>query len=502
MALGALLEGWAGLPAEMADWPVPGLALDSRKVRPGDLFIALPGSRCHGLAYAQDAVVRGAAAVLYDAAAEAAGLDLGVPLLALDDLPGKLGGIADRFYGWPSQRLAVIGITGTNGKTSCSHYIAQALAADSPCAVMGTLGWGQPGALRATANTTPDALTVHGAMAQLAEEGFKALAMEVSSHGLHQGRVNGVRFQGAVYTNISRDHLDYHGYMAAYQAAKLELLRAEGLRFVAANADDASFEAVCRHLPEGVRLLPYSAEGRTECRVQNAQASSLKPALAAAGISLSAAGLSFTAHWQGQMALVRAPLFGHFNVDNLLAALAVLLGQGYSLAEAAARLAAARAVPGRMERFAQPEGPTVVIDYAHTPHALESVLRSLRGHCAGELHCVFGCGGDRDQGKRPEMGRIAVQWADRVWLTDDNPRHEDGAAIVAQILAGCGGSAKVQVQRDRRRAIAGAIAQTQPGDVVLVAGKGHETSQEVAGVLHPFSDRSTVEELLAEALPA
>lgn len=202
------------------------------------------------------------------------------------------------------------------------------------------------------------------------------------------------------------------------------------------------------------------------------------------------------------MAEVRAPLFGHFNVDNLLAALAVLLGLGYSLAEAAVRLAAARAVPGRMERFAQPAGPTVVVDYAHTPHALESVLRSLRGHCAGELCCVFGCGGDRDQGKRPEMGRIAVQWADRVWLTDDNPRHEDGAAIVAQILAGCGDSAKVQVQRDRRRAIAGAIAQAQTGDVVLVAGKGHETSQEVAGVLHPFSDRLTVEELLAEALPA
>lgn len=497
--LGQLLQGMTE-PASAAALPVTGLALDSRSLQAGEVFIALSGSRCHGLAHAETAVQRGAAAIIYDPAAQGSTLiqafTTRLPCVAVENLAAGLGIIADRFYGQPSQRLTVIGVTGTNGKSSCTHYIAEALGDALPCAVMGTLGWGMPGALTATANTTPDALTLHSAMAQLADSGVKALALEVSSHGLHQGRVNGVHFKGAVFTNLSRDHLDYHGDMTSYLAAKLMLLQAPGLEFVVANRDDPSFDAVCAAVPEGVRLLAFSAAG------QRAQQENYA-LLSAHDIQQTTAGLAFTVHRQNDAAQISAPLFGRFNVDNLLATLAVLLGLGYDLSTAAKRLAAVHAVPGRMERYLDPKRDfSVVVDYAHSPHALESVLQSLRAHCRGRLWCVFGCGGDRDKGKRPEMGRIAAQWADAVVITDDNPRHEDGTAIVADILAGCAEKTinkKIQVERDRHAAIALALEQAQAGDVVLVAGKGHETTQEAAGVCALFSDGSVVQQLLAQA---
>ena len=469
---------------------VAGLSLDSRALRPGEVFFALPGSRCHGLAHAEQAIRHGASAIVFDPAGGGAALAEAlrgrIELHPVAELGQKLGFIAARYFGEPSRRLEVIGVTGTNGKTSCTHFIAQALGASRPCAVMGTLGWGAPGELEPTLNTTPDPIALQGALAQLTERGFRALAMEVSSHGLEQGRASGVRFKGALFTNVSRDHLDYHGTMEAYLGAKLKLLGAPGLEFAVCNLDDPSAAAVQHAAPAGLRLWGFSRRGNHPGNV-----------LFARDVVQDEAGISFIARCAGESVAVCAPVFGEFNVENLLASLTVLVALGFPLGEAAERLAQARAVPGRMERFgAGLHSPAVVVDYAHTPHALESVLRSLRPHCPGKLVAVFGCGGDRDRGKRPLMGEVASAWADAVILTDDNPRSEDGAAIVAEILHGCTHPERVAVIRDRRAAIETAVGNGANGDMILVAGKGHETTQEIHNVKHAFSDRQVVREAL------
>jgi UDP-N-acetylmuramoyl-L-alanyl-D-glutamate--2,6-diaminopimelate ligase len=351
---------------------------------------------------------------------------------------------------------------------------------------MGTLGWGKPGELEPTLNTTPDPIALQGALAQLAERGFRALAMEVSSHGLEQGRVNGVRFKGALFTNVSRDHLDYHGTMEAYLGAKLKLLTMPGLEFAVCNLDDPSAAAVRHAAPAGLPIWGFSRRGNHNGNV-----------LFARDVIQDEAGISFIARYAGESVEVRAPVFGEFNVENLLASVTVLVALGFPPSDAAQRMGQARAVPGRMERFgAGLDAPAVVVDYAHTPHALESVLRTLRPHCSGRLTVVFGCGGERDRGKRALMGAVAGELADDIVLTDDNPRGEDGAAIVAEILQGCSREERVTVIRDRREAIMTAIRRAGAGNVVLVAGKGHETTQEIQGVKHPFSDRQVVREAL------
>lgn len=490
MDLADLLAGVGEKPARHA--PVAGLCLDSRALRPGEVFIALTGSRCHGLAHAGQAIRHGAAAIVYDpadgGASLAEALPNGVSRHAVANLRQKLGIIASRYFNEPSQRLDVIGVTGTNGKTSCTHFIAQALGTTRPCAVMGTLGWGQPGELEPTLNTTPDPIALQGVMARLVDKGFRSLAMEVSSHGLEQGRVNGVCFKGALFTNVSRDHLDYHGTMEAYLGAKLKLLAAPGLEFAVCNLDDPSAPAVRCAAPPGLPVWGFSRRGQRDGNV-----------LFARDVVQDEAGLSFIARHAGESVAVRAPVFGEFNAENLMASLTVLLALGLPLGEAAQRLAEARAVPGRMERFgAGFDGPAVVVDYAHTPHALESVLCSLRPHCPGKLVAVFGCGGDRDRGKRPLMGETASNWADEIILTDDNPRSEDGEAIIREILAGCRHPGQVTVIRDRRAAIEEAIRRAAKSDMVLVAGKGHESTQEVGGVKHAFSDRQVVREVLMQ----
>jgi len=490
--LGRLLAGWVDVPT-MSDREVGGLCHDSRRVRPGDLFFALAGSQSHGMRYADSAAASGASLILYDPArggAELAssGAGCAIPCIPVERLDQMMGFVADRFFGEPSKLMTVVGVTGTNGKTSCSHFIAQALSEDAPAAVVGTLGWGVPGFLKSTAHTTPDAIEVHSLLSQLAADGVAMVAMEASSHGLHQGRLNGVRFQGGLFTNLSRDHLDYHGNMEAYLEAKLRLLDWPGVEFFVFNLDDDCARAVLARVPTGVRAIGFSAGGGQESLsgVEIVQASAIRH---------EKTGVSFDVVFGSQTARVFSPLYGDFNVENLLGTLGVLLACGFRLEEAARVLGRARAVPGRMERFTARAGAAAVVDYAHTPDALHKALASLRRHCEGDLWAVFGCGGDRDRGKRPQMGAVAAKLADRVVLTDDNPRTEDGDAIIQDILEGCEGHA-LPVIRDRRQAIAYAVAHLKAGDVLLVAGKGHEDTQEINGVKYPFSDRAVLRELL------
>lgn len=486
--LDGLLAGLAdpgGLP-----WvEIGGLCHDSRQVRSGDLFAGLAGHSSHGMDHAAQAVRQGCAAIVFDPAGEGESLAKAiseVPLVPVASLSQKLGFIADRFFGEPSKYLKAIGITGTNGKTSCSHFLAQALSGRTPAAAIGTLGWGKPGGLWPTTHTTPDAIEIHDILFRLYSQGFGAVAMEASSHGLVQGRLNGVRFKGALFTNFTRDHLDYHGTMEAYLEAKLRLLDWPGLEFLAFNADDPVAPSILKRMPAGLRAMGFSVSGEADLPV---------PMLTVSSVHHGAEGVSFEAHCEGRSAAVHAPVFGDFNVENLAAVLAVLVAMGRRLDESAKALQSVRAVPGRMESFAG-TGRTVVVDYAHTPDALSSVLMSLRRHCAGQLWVVFGCGGDRDRGKRSEMGAIAEKLADAVVLTDDNPRSEDGDDIIRDIRSGCRREDLVTI-RDRRNAIAFALERAGTEDLVLIAGKGHETTQEIQGRKYPFSDREVVRDLLA-----
>jgi UDP-N-acetylmuramoyl-L-alanyl-D-glutamate--2,6-diaminopimelate ligase len=486
----SLLANWVD-SAHLPESRIGGLALDSRDVRPGDLFFAQKGHRCHGMAYAGDACARGASAIVYDPSGGGESLAqqsrVRIPCIAIEALDERIGPMADKFFRHPSTAFDVIGVTGTNGKTSCSHFIAQALSDDSPCGIIGTLGWGIPGAWTASERTTPDAISVHAALARCRELAVKAVAMEVSSHGLVQERVKGVRFRGALYTNITRDHLDYHGSMNAYIEAKLRLLQSPGMEFVAVNLDDSNAARILAAAPASLRTIGFACDTTR---------SDPSPEVLAYDIRHQHDGLRFHVRHGDETAVMTAPLLGDFNVDNLLGALAVLLALGFRLEEAVQRLRRVRAVPGRMERFTvEPDGPVIVVDYAHTPDALANALRSLRRHCRAKLWTVFGCGGDRDRGKRPLMGRIAEQWADRIVITDDNPRGENGDGIVQDILAGCHGE-NVVVMRDRRAAIEWAVQRAEAADIVLIAGKGHESAQEIQGVKYPFSDRDVVTDAL------
>ncbi len=482
MRLSELLRGIVTVkPADDRD--VRALAIDSRRVTPGALFFALPGARVDGRDYLAQALASGAAAVLYEPGGYVAP-PLAVPAYGVAALREQLGVIADRFYGAPSRKLAVIGVTGTNGKTTCTQLLAQALdTAGARCAVIGTLGVGYPGALNASLHTTPDAVTLHGLFAEYLSAGARYISMEVSSHALDQGRVNAVAFNVAVFTNLTRDHLDYHGDMQAYGASKARLFATAGLRHAVINAEDAFGRELIARLHGQVPTLGYGLR-HGDVRVETLE-------LAHDGMRLRA----LTPHGAVE---IESSLLGRFNAANLLAVLATLLALGFDVSVAAARLRHARPAPGRVERFGQrPGAPLVVVDYAHTPDALEQVLRALREHRPRRLWCVFGCGGDRDRGKRPQMGRIAETLADVVILTDDNPRHEPPEAIINEIRAGMHGTPRVM--RDRKTAIAMAVAEAGGDDIVLVAGKGHEDYQQFGDTRIPYSDRQVVRELLGEA---
>lgn len=466
-----------------------GVSLNSHEITEGDVFIALNGAKQHGLAYATQAIENGAVAILFDSQdthiAEMY-FDMSKTVaIAIPDLLQNLGEMAARFYQYPSQAMAVIGITGTNGKTSCSQFLSQMLA---HCAFIGTLGWGTPSQLNKTLNTTPDALAVQKILATLKKTNSQCVAMEVSSHGLAQGRVNGVQFNGAVFTNLSRDHLDYHGTMEAYLQTKLQLFRTKNLHFAVINLDDAMSERVIDVIAPDVTIIGVSALGK---KLQRGET------IAARHVQLNLSGIECDIIWQDQRQTLHIPLIGRFNLENVLCTLGVMLALGVEFSIAAQKLSTLKSVDGRMTRLGGIDNqPLVIVDYAHTPDALEKVLKSLRQHTQGSLSVVFGCGGDRDNGKRPQMGRIAEQYADHVFLTDDNPRFESNENIMQAILSGCV-MQKHYVIHDRAQAIQTAITQASAQDCILIAGKGHEAYQEIEGVQYTFNDTQCVCDVLA-----
>lgn len=495
--LSALLDGIAEVPVSM-DREIAGLSLDSRDVEPGWLFLACQGGAQHGLDFVRQALNRGAAAIAWEPNGAATDdkvriLDAGqqIPLLRVPHLSGRVSQIAARFFDFPSQHLFMVGITGTNGKTSVSHLLAQALHPATSCPIVGTLGVGYLESLSATGYTTPDAITLQQVLAELKADGAQAVVMEVSSHALDQGRAAAVHFDTAIFTNISRDHFDYHGSMEHYAAAKQRLFQMPGLRSAVINLDDALGRELPATLAADVELLVYTLDPDTAIPQGVAgwvRAESVVPTSRGLRITL-------TSHLgNGEF---HSSLLGSFNAANLLAVLLVLLDRGWSLPDALQKLETLKTVEGRMETYGGGELPAVVIDYAHTPDALEKALSALRSHCEQKLWAVFGCGGDRDRGKRPLMGAVAERLAEKVVLTDDNPRSEPDDQIINEILAGMADRDQIVVQRDRSRAIHQAISSAGPGDLVLVAGKGHEDYQLVAGETLHFSDQEQVLAALA-----
>lgn len=491
MASDPVFAALDALGVELAD-----LTADSRAVKMGSVFVAYPGTARDGRDFIAEAIARGATAVLWERAGFAWKPQWKVPNLGIEHLHSRISRIAGHVYGDPSAALWMAGVTGTNGKTSVSQWIAAACEAlGRRSAVIGTLGNGLVGERVEARNTTPDPIVLQRLLAEYLRRGAHGVAMEVSSHGLDQDRVAGIKYDVAVFTNLTRDHLDYHGTMDAYAQAKARLFSARGLRHAVVNADDAWGAELARRLAgSGIELITYGVAGKAGA-----------PQLAASHLVLSEAGVHFHVASRWGEAEVRARVLGAFNVYNLLAVLGALLAARIPFDDAVRAVAALEAVPGRLERLGGGDAPLVVIDYAHTPDALEKALVALREILhpgadprsqAPRLICVFGCGGDRDAGKRPLMGAVAARLADHVIVTSDNPRGEEPQAIIEQILAGIPNRAAEAIE-DRQVAIFSAVHQARPGDIVLLAGKGHETYQEIAGRRLPFSDREVARAALA-----
>lgn len=484
MALGQLLQDITPVPTVL-DRTITGLASDSRQVRRGDLFLATRGLHHHGLEFLPTVRAAGAAAVVWEPPWEGR-VEHDLPLLTIENLSHKQVLIAERFYGNPSHHLDLIGITGTDGKTSCAHFIAQALSLhEGSCGLLGTLGYGVYGQTTTASHTTPDALTLVRLLAGLQTQGVGRVAMEVSSHALDQGRVEGLDFAVAVLTNLTRDHLDYHGDANAYAKAKRRLFL--NPQTAVLNLDDGFGQQLATELPGSVVNYGLGSRPNTGAGAY----------VWGGDLETSPTGLGFKVHSSWGEGVLHSRLLGRFNASNLLAALATLLVLEVPLAQALKYLAQVSTVAGRMERFGGSHGlPIAVVDYAHTPHSLEQSLQALREHVQGQLWCVFGCGGDRDPGKRPQMGAIAERYADRVIVTNDNPRNEQPARIVQHILAEMQHPQAVQVLEDRGAAIASALEQAQSTDLVLIAGKGHEDYQLLGSERLPFSDRQVVQQWL------
>ncbi|HEY7986680.1 MAG TPA: UDP-N-acetylmuramoyl-L-alanyl-D-glutamate--2,6-diaminopimelate ligase [Methylophilaceae bacterium] len=458
------------------------LVNDSRQVHSGDAFVAYPGEHVDGRDFIQQAIAQGAIAVLWENSGYAWNADWRIANWPVNNLREQIGNIASAFYGEPSQKLWVIGVTGTNGKTSCSHWLAQALQLlGRKTAVIGTLGNGFPNALSTTINTTPDPILLHGLLADYLAQGATDVAMEVSSHALVQHRVNGMSFDVAVLTNLSRDHLDFHGNMTNYIAAKRMLFDWPDLQHAVLNVDDPFGAEMAQQLSKrDIHVLTY---GFDQADVQGHD------------LHFDARGLSMRVTTPQGEAMLSAQLVGRFNANNVLAVLAALLCSGIDFQEAVGAISQLVPIAGRMQQLGGGNQPLVVVDYAHTPDALEKVLSTLKEQCTGRLICVFGCGGDRDKGKRPLMGETVSKLADHAIITADNPRHEKVEDIIADIVQGMRG--EYRIEPDRANAIRTAIKQAQAGDIVLLAGKGHEDYQQIGAAKLPFSDLEIAREALS-----
>jgi UDP-N-acetylmuramoyl-L-alanyl-D-glutamate--2,6-diaminopimelate ligase len=501
-------------PQQAAQWlrtQVTGtLGSDSRSLSAGDGFVATPGAVVDGRQFVPQALRQGVNACLVEAdGLQAFGLK-DARVAAYAGLKTDAGAIADAFFDHPSQQLAVVAVTGTNGKTSTAWWLAQALsslpgALAQPCAVLGTLGVGQPplanahahaegshplAALHATGMTTPDAVSLHAYLQQFVKNGLRACALEASSIGIEEGRINGLQIRVAVFTNLTQDHLDYHGSMQAYWDAKRRLFAWPGLQSAVVNIDDA----------KGAELADALRQSQPALDVWTTSLGKASARLRAQNVVFTGAGLRFEVIEGEQVLVLQSQVIGSYNVANLLGVLASLRALGVDLVDAVAVCAQLQAVPGRLECLGGQGAPLVVVDYAHTPDALAQTLDALRPTAAqrgGQLWCVFGCGGDRDAAKRPLMGAIAASKADQIVITSDNPRSEKPATIVSHILAGLTGHTQPEVNVDRGAAIANAIARAAQADVILVAGKGHEETQDTAGVKTAFSDRAHALQALA-----
>lgn len=462
------------------DVAITGLTLDSRQVRPGDCFLACRGLHVNGCDYIQAAVAAGAAAVLYEAG-YANGVDSSIPVIAIENLVAKVGLLAHAFYGNPGGSMHIVGITGTNGKTSISHFLAQMYALlGQSAAVMGTLGMGPLARLQKTGMTTPDAITVQRNLAQWQQQQVAYVAMEVSSHALALHRVVGVPIKTAIYTQLSPDHLDFHRDMEDYANCKERLFQFASLEHGILNADDPWGRRWIESYQDKLPLVIYTMQPR-EWSLPTVRCLMHESLVNGGGYRL-----KLSTPWGGGEVIL--PLLGQHNIANVLAVIATLGVQNFTWSQIQAVLPKLTAVPGRLQWFRHPSGTALVVDFAHSPDALEKALQTLRPFCQGALHCVFGCGGDRDRTKRPLMGAIAAQLADRLWITNDNPRSEDPQLIAQAIEAGCNRSDGITVELDREKAIHLALASAGRHDIILVAGKGHETEQIIGDRTLYFSD--------------
>lgn len=471
------------------DRNISGLTDDSRILKKGDLFVAYPGERQDGRKFIAEAIAKEVSAIICEA--EKLDLDINqspVPIIPVAKLRSKVGAIAAKFYAYPSKKMDIVGITGTSGKTSVSNFIAHALQKNGiKCGLIGTLGSGFPNNLVSSVNTTPGAIFLQQKLTEFLRQQARAVAMEVSSHSLEQGRVNGMDFSVGVFTNLSHEHLDYHGDMVSYGEVKKRLFTDYNLSNAVINADDAFGQQLLVAVTKKVPTIAYSiTEAKTDGYV-TVRASELK---------MRDNGFAAKVVTPWGSGILTSKLLGRFNVSNLLAALSVLITMGIPLEQALESLSAVSVVAGRMEAFGGGDQPLVVVDFAHKPDALEKVLLELRAHCHGKLWCVFGCGGDRDRSKRPLMGQLAERYSDFVIITDDNPRTENPQQIVNDIVNGLLCPWGAEIEHDRATAIAYAINNAKSGDIVLIAGKGHETYQLCGNEKIPFSDVEQARTLL------
>lgn len=476
-------------PLDLPALAIGGLKLDSRTIAAGDVFVAVPGYQVDGRDFIDAAIAAGAKVVLCESDGYGITENATAVVVEVPQLKEHLSSIAARFFGEPSTSMRVVGVTGTNGKTSVTYLLAELLqACGIKAGVIGTTGSGFPGALLPESHTTPDPIAVQQRLAALRCEGANVVAMEVSSHALVQRRVEAVHFAVGVATNISRDHLDYHGTMANYAGAKRRLFTELDTAQVVLNTDDAALNAWLPDRPDAWR---FSLQPQQHEHCVYAEAIRYGDAGTEFTLSVPIAG-------ERQQYAVSSPLLGEFNVYNLMAALTAAAQLGLDWAEITRAATAIKPVPGRMEAFHADGKPLAIVDYAHTPDALQQVLTAVRRHCQGQLWCIFGCGGDRDRGKRPQMGAVAAANADRVVVTDDNPRTEDPAHIVQDILAGMPRNAEqISVIAGRRKAVEQTLAMAQANDVVVLAGKGHEDYQVIGHERVAYDERAVVAELMA-----